>query len=414
VKRVLYVTENLPARMGPGGAVVNLETIRALGRGGWSVHLVLNVGPEHVGGVPEARSWCDDATVVVQTRRRRRLSFRRALACLRRHGYWPRGEEQVWKAVDRLLRDHRFDLVLLDNLCTGEYGRLAKEQGHRVPVVLRAHNVEHALLASGLRYRREKALETRARIHRLRAMESNLARYCDLTLAISDVDRAHLAALNPGFPVETIPAIVDTEHYRPAAARPTGKELVFIGGLRWFPNLDGVGWLVREVMPRVLARHPDAHLTVIGEHPPARLVPCGPGVSAVGFVPDERPLVARARAVVAPIRVGSGVRIKIVNSLAMGKAIVSTRVGAEGIPVEHGRSILLADSPEDFAGAVNRVLEDDACERSLGEDGLRLCLQHYTAAAVEGRLEEAIRSAMDATEPGPAALAPGREMVRVG
>lgn len=389
------VVEAFPPGRTGGGSVASLALLQALHRTGWSVDLVLNFGGPDLAIDAEVRALCRE--VVHVPRRRRGLNLRAPrLACLFRLGYWPRHREDLWDAVRGRLRSGACDLLLLDHLLTAECGRLAKADGFELPVVLRAHNVESTLQRRGLRYVRGPTalFEGLTHLRRWRAIESNLARYCDLALAISAVDAAELSAMSPGFPIDVLPAAIDLDHYQPGAALAEGKELVFVGGCHWPPNLDAVRWLVREIFPAVRARHPDAHLTIVGERPPAWLAN-EPQVTATGFVPDERPLVARARVVLAPIRFGSGVRIKILSALAMGKAVVSTRLGAEGIPVEHGHSILLADTADAFAEAVATLLADDAAVARLARNGRQACLARYDPGPASRRLDTLLRACLD-------------------
>jgi glycosyltransferase involved in cell wall biosynthesis len=383
----VLVVEAYPAGRTAGGSVASLALLQALHRACWSADLVVNFGTPDLELEPEVRAVCREV-IHVPKRRRRLVNGAPRLACLVRHGYWPRHREELWDEVRERLRSGAYDLLLLDHLATAECGRLAKAEGFRVPVVVRAHNVEGDLQRRSFRYLRNPAdlVQALVRLRRWRAIESHLARYCDLVLPISDVDAARLAAENPGFPVEAIRSPVDTDHYRPAPPLGTGKELVFVGGCHWPPNPDGVRWLVREIFPAVRARHPDAHLTVIGRRPP-RWLRREPHVTATGFVLDERPFVARARVVLAPIRFGSGVRIKILNALAMGKAVVSTRLGAEGIPLEHGESGLLADGARPFVDAICALFEDDAAVARLCRNGRQVCLAHFDPGALSRRLD---------------------------
>jgi glycosyltransferase involved in cell wall biosynthesis len=385
VPDVLFLSPIAPGR-GYGGAVATLTFLRALQRKGWRAHVVVGAGASAEVD-DEARGACHELTLV---RRAGRITTPRriGLPCLLRHGYWPRYHPDLLEAALALLRARRFELLLLDSLGVAELGRLVRAAGIRIPTVLREHNVETALQAGRLaRVQGVGArLEARARLRRYRTVETHLDRYCDLALAISAVDAEKLRALGPGVRVEPIPSPVDTGHYRPAPGVPRGKELVFVGGFDWQPNADAVRWFLQEVWASVLARHPDARLTVVGKDPP-EWVRRGPHVHAPGFVPDEREIVARARAVIVPVRYGSGVRIKLINALAMGKAVVSTTAGAEGVPVRHGRSALLADAPADFAAAVSTALEDDACVERLGRAGLAVCLETFGPERIAERLD---------------------------
>jgi glycosyltransferase involved in cell wall biosynthesis len=390
VKTILYVTENLPAAVS-GASVATMGTLRALRRGGWGVHLVLNVrrGEDEKLGIARELS----TTFTPVRRPRMRIPpIGGWLATLGRLGYAPRWQPEMWRAVDAALRGGGIDLVLLDHIRVAEYGRLAKEAGHRVPIALREHNVEHELNAriAPEMDRRWERLETRLRAHRYRAIETHLARYCDLVLPISEVDGAKLAALNPGLPSVAFPSPVDTDHYTPAAGPPAGKEIVFVGGMGYGPNRDAVTWFVKEVLPAVRARHPDVRFTAVGEKPPEWFAEHAPHVQGVGFVPDERVYVKRGRVFVAPIRYGSGVRTKILNALAMRRPVVATTIGAEGLHLAPGRAILIEDDAGRFAEAVNTVLADDARAASLAEEGLKAVLATYAPEAVAASLRAAV------------------------
>lgn len=390
MKTILYVTENLPAAVS-GASVATMGTLRALRQGGWSVHLVLNVrrGEEDKLGVARALS----TTFTPVRRPRMRIPpLAGWVSTLARLGYAPRWQPEMWRAVDGALRRGGIDLVLLDHIRVAEYGRLAKEAGHRVPVALRQHNVEHELnarIAPEMDRRRER-LETRLRAHRYRQIETHLARYCDLVLPISEVDAGKLAALNPGLPSVAFPSPVDTDHYTPAGGPPTGKEIVFVGGMGYGPNRDAVTWFVKEILPAVIARHPDVRFTAVGEKPPDFFAEHAPHVQGVGFVPDERVYVKRGRVFVAPIRYGSGVRTKILNALAMRRPVVATSLGAEGLHLEPGRALLVEDDAARFGEAVCAVLGDDARAARLADEGLRAVLETYAPEAVARALRDAV------------------------
>ncbi len=391
--RVLYVTQIIPGRHN-GGATATLALLHALRRKSWRVHLLLSAGADPEIG-DEARRACDELTVLRRIRRTR-TPWRLGVPCLLRHGYWPRFHVELAERAVDLVRAGGHDLLVLDHLNVIEVGRLVRRAGIPIPIVLREHNVEAELEASRLARVGDARvrLEGAARLRRLRTIEGNLARYCDLVLAISEVDAAKLRAGSPGVRVEAFGSPVDLERYRPAHGPATGKELVFVGGLNWPPNADAIRWFVDEVWPAVRQRHPDAVLDVAGDCPPEWLRQA-PQVRALGFVPDEREVMARARAVIVPIRYGSGVRIKLLHALAMGKAVVSTRIGAEGVPVVHGRSALLADAPAEFAEAVCRALEDDACVERLGQNGLAVCRESFGPGPLSDRLDELLGPLVD-------------------
>jgi glycosyltransferase involved in cell wall biosynthesis len=164
----------------------------------------------------------------------------------------------------------------------------------------------------------------------------------------------------------------------------------------WHPNEDAVCYFVDTILPRIRAEVPNVSFTIIGRNPGVRVraLAAQPGVSVTGTLADVRPSIAEGAVYVVPLRAGSGTRIKIFEALAMGKAVVSTTVGAEGLAMESGRHFLAADTPHDFAHAVVRVLRDDNRRRALGAAGRALVEANHSWTTVvrqfEARCEEVI------------------------
>jgi glycosyltransferase involved in cell wall biosynthesis len=167
--------------------------------------------------------------------------------------------------------------------------------------------------------------------------------------------------------------------------------------MSYVPNIDGVIHFVHEIGPRIAEAHPEAHCKIIGARPPPSLLAlAGPGVELTGFVSDLRPHLAAAAAVVVPLRLGGGTRLKIVEAMAMGKAIVSTTLGAEGIEAVPGRDILLEDEPAAFAGAVNQLLAEPSLAARLGESARQLAVERYAWGGAARALESFYRRILDA------------------
>jgi glycosyltransferase involved in cell wall biosynthesis len=309
-------------------------------------------------------------------------------------GTLPRWNAGTWQALKAEVTAHPPALVVLDGARTAEYGVLLRETGYAGPILLHEHNVEHLLLERQRSHepRWNRRLELAVRVWRLREVESRLVQYADAALALSEVDRGELERLNPGFPVTVAPPVIDLKRYQPSGESGASPELLFIGSCRWAPNLDGLEWFVREIWNQVRAAVPDARLNVVGRGAPEWLSSV-PGVTVAGYVEDERPSYASARAVIVPLRFGSGVRIKILNAFAMSRAVISTSLGAEGIPAVSGESIALADTAETFAARTVELLRDRSRASAMGEAGLSLARSHYSPEAVDRSLREAITAA---------------------
>jgi glycosyltransferase involved in cell wall biosynthesis len=246
----------------------------------------------------------------------------------------------------------------------------------------------------GQQYRRMLAFEART-----------LARF-DMVLAVSETDASTLERLYPRSlqrPAVTIATGVDTSYFTPApgaVVRP--HHLVFTGSMDWIPNEDAMAYFCRDILPRIRASVPDASLSIVGRSPTpavARLAESA-GVEVTGRVNDVREHIAAGAVYVVPIRIGGGTRLKIFEAMAMGKAVVSTTIGAEGLPVTHGQDVMLADSADAFADAVVSLLQYPERRLPLEQRARDLVVRHYDWAAVAGQLEDALLAARDHSDVG--------------
>jgi glycosyltransferase involved in cell wall biosynthesis len=189
---------------------------------------------------------------------------------------------------------------------------------------------------------------------------------------------------------------VDVEYFRAALEFPRDPaRLVFTGSMDWLPNEDGVLYFCREVLPRIRQSVPGVRLSIVGRQPtPAvrRLGDEDPAIEVTGRVDDIRPHVGRARVAVVPLRIGGGTRLKIYEAMAMGTPVVSTTIGAEGLPLQPGRDIALADDPAAFAAAVVRLIQDEGAWAAMSNAALGLVTDRYDWSAVAGALEHAIQA----------------------
>jgi glycosyltransferase involved in cell wall biosynthesis len=186
-----------------------------------------------------------------------------------------------------------------------------------------------------------------------------------------------------------IPNAVDLDYFspRPGDPSPDGRTVLFFGAINYFPNVDGIRYLAGEIWPRIATRHPGARLEIIGQHPTSEILALqGPSVDVLGKVDDLRPYLARAAVSVVPLRIGGGTRLKVLEAMAMGRPVVSTSIGAEGIEAEPGRHLLLADDAEGFASAVSRILDQAQVGARLGREGRALVERRYSWQTAAHRL----------------------------
>lgn len=289
------------------------------------------------------------------------------------------------REVEARLDGGAFDLCVADFLFAVPNIPLAG----RVPVVLFAHNVEHMIwkrISAGARSPlRRVALSVEWR--RSRRYEAAACRAVSRTIAVSGADKAAFSDLAPGVPVGEVPTGVDLDAFAPRGCAENPCELVYVGSMDWYPNEDAVNWFIGDILPRIRRGVPAATLTIVGRNPSDALCTAAKaaGATVTGTVDDVRDYLARAALCVVPLRIGGGTRLKIFEALAMGKATVSTSVGAEGLPVTAGRHLLVADSAEAFADAVSELLRDPSRRRRLGTAGRRLVVERYGWRQVASR-----------------------------
>jgi glycosyltransferase involved in cell wall biosynthesis len=211
-------------------------------------------------------------------------------------------------------------------------------------------------------------------------------------------DEQRLLDQVPGVRTAVIPNAADAEYYqpRPTDPSPDGRTVVYFGLLSTIPNVDGVMHFVKDIWPRIAEENPEARCKIIGGRPPPSLLSlAGSRVELTGFVSDLRPHLAAAAAVVVPLRLGGGTRLKIVEAMAMAKPIVSTTLGVEGIEAVRGRDILVEDEPAAFASAVNRLLTEPNLAARIGQSARRLAVERYAWSGAARTLESFYRRILE-------------------
>ncbi|MBI2827566.1 MAG: glycosyltransferase [Planctomycetia bacterium] len=239
---------------------------------------------------------------------------------------------------------------------------------------------------------------------RLRRFERAACNRFDLVLAVSPQDRdVFRRDLGVRTPVDVIDTGVDVDYFETLrGAAPVPGRLLFLGSLDWMPNIDGLHWFVREVYPRIKSRHPATSLDVVGRRPVAsidKLAASDSSIHVHADVPDVRPHLAAADVFVVPLRIGSGTRLKIFEGMAAGRPAVSTTIGAEGLPVENGRHILLADAAEAFADSVVSLLENPPRKHEMAEEAFRFVAQNHGWQSVSRKFYEQCRTLSLQTRP---------------
>lgn len=330
--------------------------------------------------------------------------------------------DEMTALLRRLVTETPFDVIHADQLSMAWWGRLAAERGRGEDVsfearghlvtVLDEHNAIYALTermaveASGLR-----RMVAQREAGAFRRYEADMVRFYDAVLTVTDEDRGLL--LDLFHPQErdlqaakftTVPICVDPAQVLPVTQPPLAypqnrrafgpspqspPTVLHLGTMFWPPNVAGVLWFAREVLPLVWQRIPTAHFVVAGKNPPAdiRSLTSDPRIEVTGYVADPLPYLEAADAFVVPLFSGGGMRVKILDAWLWGLPIVSTPIGAEGIDLRDGENILIAGDVRSFADATVRLLTDPEFNRQLRTDGRRWVEQTYAWQIVYRRVD---------------------------
>ncbi|MCX7997140.1 MAG: glycosyltransferase family 4 protein [Patescibacteria group bacterium] len=261
----------------------------------------------------------------------------------------------------------------------------------RAKMVFDAHNVEYVkfvgeLSARGFWHRLASIVFTPV----FRYIEQGVLRKMNRIYACSHEDARLIREMAPHVDVKVLPNGVACQYFtpRPKTAKP--NTLLFIGNLEYSPNRDGLLYFLNEIFPRIQSAIPGIQMTITGRGNTSYLVSHlrNPAIRCTGFVPDVRDLIAAAEVCVCPLRFGSGTRLKVLEYMAMGKPVVSTTIGATGIKAVNGRDLLLADTPQAFAGAVVRLLREPDTARRLGMNARKCVERLYDWKYILGKLCE--------------------------
>jgi polysaccharide biosynthesis protein PslH len=395
-KRVLFLTHTTPFPMVSGERIRSFNLMQQLTRLGWHVSL-FSLSRGRVEKDP--RCVLEETCETVVIAQHAPSPMRRAVHLLRDIGlrrafhrtyFWNR---EAFRDLAELLARQRFDLIVASQLYMAPYvperclGR----------TVFDSINAEARRLltiaSSGHGMRR---ISAQLQLSPVRAFEIDFARRCAHVLAVSDQECEYFRAFVPSN-VSLIPNGVDTKRFGQRQSPASSTELLFMGSLDYSANEDAVIYLTSKILPKLIGA--DLAVTLVGSQPSraveqaARRAPIP--VHVTGFVESTEPYIRRARALVVPLRHGAGTRLKILEALACGLPVISTTVGCEGLGLEHGREVLVADEPAQFAHWIERVLHDDELCGRLSSNGRRTVQERFDWTFIGGRLDDVLTGVVD-------------------
>lgn len=282
------------------------------------------------------------------------------------------------EAVRKQTRSKSFDLVRIDGLHIAYYKNFIKD----IPAVLREHNVESLIMQRFYKNQLNPLIKAYAYLQwkKLYRYEIEITRRFDKCIMITEVDRELLHSMASEAKTEIVTAGVDMEYFKPdATLKRQPHQIVFTGEMAWRPNIDAVTWFCEAIFPSILEEIPDSKFYIVGRNvTPAVKKLANENVVVTGRVEDVRPYVHSSTVFVVPLRVGGGMRLKILEAMAMGIPVVSTSIGCEGIKVENKKNILIADNAVDYAVMVIRMMKGEFDIEELVKRGFELIHSNYS------------------------------------
>jgi len=286
---------------------------------------------------------------------------------------------QYGTAVEKLVKSTKYDLVHFDTVSLVRYKRMVG----KTPTVLDHHNVESHMML------RRAQNETNAlkkwyfkqEGKRLERIEREFCPQFSLNVMCSQIDKNRLHKITPTSRIEVIPNGVDTDFFCPHAVQDHQRSIIFVGTLNWYPNIEAVRFIAFKIWPKLKVEVPGISVDIIGAHPPddiRSIAAADKRFNVHGFVDDIRSNFEQAAVYVCPIRDGGGTKLKILDALAMQKAIVAHPIACEGIDVTDGKDVAFAEEPDDYVDLIKRLIDDNEARKNLGRNARKLAENHYS------------------------------------
>lgn len=280
-------------------------------------------------------------------------------------------------AIEKTVQDQNVDLIMCDSLYLARHIPFKKNK-----TVLNEHNIESVIIERYTKVETHflKKLYASYELNRMKNFEKDIWAKFDQCYVCSEVDKSEIIKQTQHKNVVVIPNGVDVDQFQPQEVTRKPLSLVYTGLISWKPNEDAVLYFAKEIYPLIKQKIPNASFTVVGNGPCEAIQQLGkndPSITVTGFVDAVKPYILETEVFIVPLRIGSGTRLKILEAWAMGKAIVSTSIGAEGLEYTDGKNIMIADTPQSFADKTIELLKNQALKSTLEQNGRKLAEQKY-------------------------------------
>lgn len=408
---ILFLTQIVPFPPDSGPKVKTWHVLRYLASKGYRVILASYIRPEEQQYVPQLRQVCSEVyTVPIHRSQLANVRYWLRSQLTRRPYLVERDDQKAMRnCIEQILATHSIDCIHADQFTMAQFSQLKEpfQLGEKRPrLVFDDHNAVWTIverMVDNVPWYLRPIVKLEA--SRVKQYEGSIVDSFDHTLAVTEIDRQYLMEAQKAYlkssrrvgngqspqKVSVIPIAVDTEKLTPVQ-RTTGKKNIFtMGTLHYPPNADGIRWFVKEVFPLIRSANPDVQLKIAGRNPPPDFLQFGQesngAIIVTGYLPELRPTLEETAAMVVPVRAGSGMRVRILEAFAQAMPVVTTTVGLEGIEARPGHDVLVADTPEDFAVSVIKLVNDESLQMHLAANGRKLAENRYDWKVVLQRMD---------------------------
>lgn len=294
--------------------------------------------------------------------------------------------------LEHILRHEHFDIIHLESIYVTPYLDVIRKYS-KAKIVIRMHNIEHQIWERLAENESNLMMKTVYRVNKkqLEHVENTILKKMDGYMTISDPDFQYFQQTAPAVPGVVIPFGIDMENYELeddyiASDKPS---LCHIGSMNWSPNMEGIEWFLDDVWPLIHEAHPELQFTVAGHGTPDKLLQRqDPNVKFVGAVPSANEFMLDHDMMIVPLLSGSGVRVKIVEAMALGRVVITTSVGAEGLAVENGKHLFIADTPEEFLSVIDKCIQTPDLCSIISENARDFISMHHNNELITQKLLE--------------------------
>jgi sugar transferase (PEP-CTERM/EpsH1 system associated) len=299
--------------------------------------------------------------------------------------------------VKSLIASNQYDLIHFDTISLIPFMQYVG----KTPTVLDHHNIESHMLMRRADNEKSRFMRWyfRQEGRRLEAVEKQVCPQFSLNITCSEIDRDRLAALTRGIRVEEVPNGVDIDYFQHDESIKQEPSLIFAGTLSWYPNIEAVQFIAYEIWPRMKQEMPGMSVDIVGANPPEDirlLAEKEDGFNVHGFVDDVRPYIDKAAIYVCPINDGGGTKLKILDALAMQKAIIAHPIACEGIAIEEGKNVLFATSADEYVEQIKHLMDDEVERKRLGVNARKLIEDKYAYTIIGKNLSDTYKTCVSA------------------